>query len=220
MKKLLINANLVSVVKGLNLGMLLQIGGMGPICFLLFQLASFMPLASVLGGVWAVTMADAIYISISLLGIMGIIKQAKGFSKLFKAISGVIIVMLGISFCLLVFSEDTTRKLIQYNWTVENVFWSLFFLTMLNPVTIICFSGVFTAKLVDTNMKNKDLAFFALGTLLSTPIFMSFVVVLGAFGASVFPFVIVKTLNLIVGAMLVYWGLKYIFPNHIKFVKK
>lgn len=220
MKKILVNANLISIFKGLNLGMLLQVGGMGPICFLLFQLASFMPLASVLGGVWAVTMADAIYISISLLGIMGIIKQAQGFSRLFKAISGLVIVMLGVSFCLLVFSEDNTRKIIQYNWTVENVFWSLFALTMLNPVTIICFSGVFTAKLVDTHMDNKNLAFFALGTLLSTPIFMSCVVLLGAWGASVFPFIIVRALNLIVGAMLVYWGLKYIFPNHLKWAKK
>lgn len=102
MKKLLVKDNRMSVLKGFKMGMLLQVGGMGPICLLLFQLASLLPLPSVLGGVWAVTMADAIYIVISLLGIMGIIKQVQNFSNVFKIISGVIIVMLGISFCMVI----------------------------------------------------------------------------------------------------------------------
>lgn len=211
---------MLSVINGFKLGMVLQVGGMGPICFLLFQLASLLPLYSVLGGVWAVTMADAIYIGISLLGIMGIIKQVKNFSNVFKIISGLIIVLLGISFCMLVFSEDDIRKLISYNWTVENVFLTLFILTILNPVTIVCFSGVFTAKLVDTNMKNKELIYFALGTLLSTPVFLSLVVIFGALGASFFPITLVNILNFMVGLALVYWGIKYIFPNLFKRKKK
>lgn len=220
MEKNLPLGNMSSMINGFKLGMVLQVGGMGPICFLLFQLSSLLPLYSVLGGVWAVTMADAIYICISILGIMGIIKQVKNFSNLFKIFSGLIIVLLGVSFCMLVFSEDDTRKLISYNWTVENVFLTLFILTVLNPVTIVCFSGVFAAKLMNTSMKSKQLVFFALGTLLSTPVFLSLVVILGALGASFFPMTLVNILNFMVGLALIYWGIKYIFPNFAKFQKK
>ncbi len=220
MKKDLPINNVLSTINGFKLGMVLQVGGMGPICFLLFQLASLLPLSSVLGGVWAVTMADAIYIGISILGIMGIIKQTKNFPSLFKVVSGLIIVLLGISFCMLVFSEEGTRKLISYNWTVENVFWTLFILTILNPVTIVCFSGVFAAKLMNTKMTSKQLMFFALGTLLSTPVFLSLVVILGALGASFFPIILVNILNFIVGLALIYWGVKYIFPNLGKLKKQ
>lgn len=201
------------ILNGLKLGMLLQVGGMGPICFLLFQLASILPLSDVLIGVCAVAFADAIYITISVLGIMGIIKQVKGFSRVFKSISGVIIVMLGISFCMMIFSESAIDTLFPYDWKTKNVFAGLFVLTMLNPVTIVCFSGVLTAKLVDTNMNNKQLSLFALGTLISTPIFLSFVVLLGAFGSSFLPEILVRALNFVVGILLIYWGFKYIFPD-------
>lgn len=220
MKNIALNGNLASVISGLKLGMVLQVGGMGPICLLLFQLASILPLLSVLGGVWAVTIADAIYIIISMLGIMGIIKQVKGFSNIFKTISGIIIVMLGLSFCLMIFSSADSDDLMIYASKSENIFLSLFLLTMLNPVTIICFSGVFTAKLVDTNMKSKQLMFFALGTLLSTPIYLSFVVLVGALGASFLPVVLVRSLNFVVGTLLIYWGLKYVFPKLFVRTKK
>lgn len=213
MKNILIKDDLLPMSNGLKLGMLLQVGGMGPICFLLFQLASILPLVDVLIGVWAVALADAIYITISMLGIMGIIRQVKGFSSIFKSISGVIIVMLGISFCMMIFSESAIDTLFPYDWKTKNVFAGLFILTMLNPVTIVCFSGVLTAKLVDTNMNNKQLSLFALGTLLSTPIFLSFVVLLGAFGSSFLPEILVKILNFVVGVLLIYWGFRYIFPN-------
>jgi len=76
------------VSEGLKFGMLLQIGGMGPICLLLFQLSSILPLYSVLWGVWAVALADGIYTLISVLGIMKLIGQVNEFSSLYKELSG------------------------------------------------------------------------------------------------------------------------------------
>lgn len=201
------------ILDGLKLGMALQFGGMGPICLLLFQLSALLPLSPVLGGVWAVTLVDGIYIAISVLGIMQMVKQVKEFSPLYKKIVGVVIALIGLSFCLMVFSDDRVNYLSEYAWQSVNVFWTLFFLNLLNPVAIVCYTGVFTAKVIDSKLSHKDLVLFALGTLCSTPIFLSAVVIVGHFGTSFFPPVVINLLNLIVGAMLIYWGLKCIFPS-------
>lgn len=198
---------------GLKLGMILQVGGMGPICFLVFQLASLLPFRAVLGGVAAVTLVDAIYISISVMGILGIIRQSDAISDVFKKITGLVILILGISFSLMFFSDETANAFAKYNWSADNIFVTLFFLTIINPVTIFCFTGVFTANLIDKKINRKQLILFALGTLSSTPIFLSLIAAAGALGGHYFPMQLVKILNLLVGLVLVYWGLKYIFPK-------
>lgn len=207
------------MLSGLKLGMLLQFGGMGPISLLMFQLAAVLPLPSMLLGIIAVTLADAIYILVSLLGIVGIIKQVKSTSDLFKKINGAIIVYLGLSFALMSFMERDSY-LDLYDWNAGNVFVGVLVLTMLNPVTIVCYTGIFNAKLMDLKMSNKNLFWFGLGTLVTTPIFMTVLVLLGAFGGAFLPEIVVNIMNLIVGALLVWWGIKYIFPQLNKEDKK
>lgn len=201
---------------GLKLGMIMQVGGMGPICFLLFQLASLLPLPTVIGGVAAVTLVDAIYISISVMGILGIIKQTESVSEIFKKITGVVILFLGLSFSLMFFSEETADIFAEYDWNAENIFATLFLLTIINPVTIFCYTGVFTANLIDKKINRRQLILFALGTLCSTPIYLSLIAIAGALGGHFLPVIVVKALNLLVGLILVYWGLKYIFPKVFK----
>lgn len=204
---------------GLKLGMALQFGGMGPICLLLFQLSALLPLVPVLKGVWAVTLVDGIYITLSVLGIMQLVRQVKEFSPVYKKIVGVVIALIGLSFCLMVFSNDGIDYLNEYSWHSVNVFWTLFFLNLLNPVAIVCYTGVFTAKVIDSKLDHKDLVLFAFGTLCSTPIFLSAVVVVGHFGTSFFPPVMIAVLNLLVGFMLIYWGMRCIFPHAALFAK-
>lgn len=200
------------VWSGFKLGMILQFGGMGPICFLLFQLAALLPFKSVISGVAGVTLADAIYILISILGIVGIIKQVKNTSDILKKVNGLIIVYLGISFALMSLSERTSY-LDFYNWDGGSVFAGVFILTILNPVTVICYTGVFNAKIMDLHMTDRTLYWFGLGTLLSTPFFMTVVVIIGNMGGFFLPDMVVSLMNLLVGSILVYWGLKYIFPR-------
>lgn len=209
------NLNLKAIWSGFKLGVLLQFGGMGPICLLLFQLAAILPLASVLSGIVAVTIADAIYIMISLLGIVGIIKKVSKTSEFFKKVNGMIIVYLGLSFALASLTERVSY-LGVYDWKGSNVFVGVLILTMLNPVTIICYTGVFNAKLMDLKMSAKHLFLFGFGTLLSTPLFMSLVVVLGSLGGTFLPDGVVNVMNLVVGALLIYWGGKYMFPDMFK----
>lgn len=213
------NKRINPALDGLKLGMALQFGGMGPICLLLFQLSALLPLVPVLKGVWAVTLVDGIYITISVLGIMQLVRQVKEFSPIYKKIVGVVIALIGLSFCLMIFSNDEINYLNEYSWQNVNVFWTLFFLNLLNPVAIVCYTGVFTAKVIDSKLDHKDLVLFAFGTLCSTPIFLSAVVVVGHFGTSFFPPAMIAILNLLVGLMLIYWGSRCVFPNAEIFAK-
>lgn len=201
------------MLDGLKFGMLLQIGGMGPICLLIFQLSSILPLYSVLSGAWAVAIADGVYTLISVLGIMKIIHQVNDFSKIYKKIVGIIISMIGISFCLMVFSKADVNYISEYAWTPQNVFWTLLILNLLNPVAIVCYTGVFTAKVISCKLSNKDLVLYALGVLSSTPIFLSLVAVVGHYTTSFLPSVVVGLLNIVVGLMLFMWGICYVFPD-------
>ena len=201
------------MLDGFKFGMLLQVGGMGPICLLLFQLSSIIPLFPVLWGVWAVALADGIYILISVLGIMKIINQVHEFSSLYKKIVGFIISVIGLSFCMMVFAENNTDYISEYAWSSQNIFLTLLILNLFNPVAIVCYTGVFTAKVISAKLSHKELISYAFGVLLTTPIFLSMVVVIGHYTTSFLPSFMVGFLNIIVGIMLICWGICYIFPS-------
>lgn len=197
---------------GIKMGTLLQFGGMGPISLLIFQLGAILPFRSVLSGIAGVTLADTVYILVSLLGIVGIIKQIKHPSSWFKRINGIIIAYFGLSFILMSFGERVSY-LDFYDWKAHNVFTGVFLLTILNPVTIICYTGVFNAKVIDMKMSSKELYLFGFGTLITTPAFMLIVATIGAFGGHFFYDWLLNVMNLVVGILLIFWGLRYIFPR-------
>lgn len=200
-----------SFFSGLKLGMALQIGGIGPICLLLFQLATTVPLLSALQGVLAATIVDSLYITISVMGIMKFINKVHKFSKIFNIAISIVLILLGISFCLMAGSSHSEH--IKNIWHFNNIFITIFCVNLLNPVAIVCYTGIFSAKAAGSNFTKQQLIFYASGVLTAAPLFLSFVVFLGHFGAAFFPEFIISILNLIVGLFLIYWGLSNLFPN-------
>lgn len=86
------------VFSGFKLDMLLQIGGVGPICLLLFQLPAFLSLSLVLFGMLGVTLADSLYIGLAAAGIVPLVKRIKAADRTFKIISGMVLMALGLFF--------------------------------------------------------------------------------------------------------------------------
>ena len=201
---------------GFKAGLALQIGSIGPICLLLFQIASIAPLSAALQGVWGATAADALFMTVSIMGIMRLINKFYHCSGLFKKASGLIIVLIGLSFCLMAMHHH--GEIVQDSWNFNNVFLTVFCLNLLNPVAIVCYTGIFTAKAVSASYRHRQLIMFAAGILTATPLFLSFVAILGHYGTSFFPPALIAALNLIVGMALIYWGICYIAP-HCKLCK-
>lgn len=197
----------MNLANGLKLGMLLQIGGIGPICVLLFQLPSFLSLRSVFLGVAGVTLADAFYIGLAAIGIAPLVQKIKATDEIFKVASGIFLVILGAFFISMAWSEMPVVSIAE--WLEKNIFWGLFLLTIMNPATIIVFTGIFTAELIDRKLKPKELWLFASGVALTTPLFLGTVAMLGAVSSDFLPAVAIKGLNILAGSVLIYWGITH-----------
>lgn len=204
------------IFKGFRVGLLLQIGGIGPICALLFQLPHFLSLETTLLGVLGVTLADGIYITLAAVGIAPLIQKIKATDKFFKILSGVFLILLGGFFISMAKSEPEFMTVV--GWLRSNIFLGMFILTMMNPATIIVFTGIFTTELLNHKMGAKELFLFAFGTLLTTPLFLGTVVYVGSLGKNFFSDSTIKMLNVGVGVMLIYWGLTQFIPK-LKFAK-
>lgn len=196
---------------GFKTGMLLQAGGIGPVCLLLFQLPAFLPVPSVLTGVLGVALADSLYIFLAAAGIAPLVRKIKAADRVFNLISSTVLILLGIFFISMAGNQAPVVSAAE--WLEKNMFLGMFVLTLMNPATIIVFTGIFTAELLSRKMNTGELFLFAFGTLLTTPVFLGCVVILGAFGSAFFPAAVIKGLNITVGTVLVYWGATCFFPG-------
>ena len=163
-----------------------------------------------------VTLADAIYISLAAVGIVPLVQKIKATDKVFKSISGGFLIVLGVFFISMMWDDAKTVHIAE--WLGKNIFLGLFLLTMMNPATIVVFTGIFTAELVERKPKAKELFLFASGVILTTPVFLGLVSILGTVSNNFLPQIAIKSLNLAVGLVLIYWGLTYFVPR-FKFKK-
>jgi len=81
-------------------------------------------------------------------------------------------------------------------------------LTLSNPLTILFWVGVFSTKLSEANMNRKDMYCFGLGAVLATISFLTLVSITGIFVNNFLNPDVLKILNIIVGLVLIYFGLK------------
>jgi threonine/homoserine/homoserine lactone efflux protein len=191
-------------VDGLKTGLLLQVGGIGPICMLVFRMSISMPLSKLIIGIIGITLADVVYISLAVLSISSIIKKLKPYQRIFNVAVGVVLVTFGVLFITAGHVVDSP------SFQGHDLFWWLFGLTIANPITILFITGIFSLEISKRNMDLKDSGIFALGFLLATPIFMIFVCLVGSIAGRILPNIFVQIINSIMGCVLVLLGIRSI----------
>lgn len=196
--------------KGLKFGMLFQLA-IGPMCVLIFNTArehGFLK-AFVLG--LAVTLADAIYIILASVGTAAVLKNEK-VQKIIKWIGVIVLILFGLNIGLsslgLSFIPSFTVKP-----TTTNIFLQGLILTLSSPLTIIFWSSVFTTRLIEDKMSRKDLILFAIGCVSATLIFATFIALIGTVVSTFIPEIVSKSLNIFVGLVIIYFGIKLIFKK-------
>ena len=200
-----------NMFSGLKLGLLLQVGGIGPICLLLFQLPSVISVKSAFYGLAGVVLADAVYIFMAAVGISPLIQKIEKSQRFFRLITGVFLIGLGAFFILSAFKEQTFFEIAE--WIGKNTFSSLFTLTLLNPMTIVVFVGIFTVQIVEKKLSKTELLIFAFGVLLATPVFLGTVIFAGALCHEFLPESVIDGLNIVIGLFIVFWGGRQIFDK-------
>ncbi|MDR2811778.1 MAG: LysE family transporter [Endomicrobium sp.] len=191
-------------VDGLKTGLLLEIGGIGPISLLVFRLSLSLPLSKLIIGIIGISLADIIYVSLAVFSISTIIKKLKSYQRIFNIIVGMVLITFGVLFITSGHVVDSS------SFQGRNLFLWLFGLNIANPMTILFITGIFSLEISKRNMDLKKTWVFAFGFLFATPIFMTFVCLVGNIVGKFLPSIFVYIINAIMGCVLIFLGIRSI----------
>jgi threonine/homoserine/homoserine lactone efflux protein len=188
--------------------MLLQIA-VGPVCAFIFNIATSSGFFNGETGVLAVVLIDALYILLALFGIASFLEKER-VRKVLKYFGSLILFLFGLNIGIAALSLKflPSIKLFSNPSDPSRAFISGIVLTASNPLTIVFWSGVFSAKVASENMNPRDLYLFGLGAVLSTLIFLSLISFLGSITNKFLPAIVIDILNGIVGAVLIFFAIE------------
>jgi len=193
------------LLNGMMTGLFLQLA-LGPVFFYILGITMAGSYANSLSGILAVTLADYMYIVLSLIGIGKLLQEDK-IKKIFGIISSIVLILFGLMMFYkgLVFINGAEQAG-PAAWTPLRSFTGCFVLTISSPLTIVFWSSVFSAKALEKNYKKNQLVIFGIGTGLSTFLFLSSAMLILSLLKSNIPDLMVQALNCIVGLVLIYYG--------------
>ncbi|MCK4800155.1 LysE family transporter [Candidatus Parcubacteria bacterium] len=188
---------------GLYTGLLIQLA-IGPIFFYIINLSLQKTLFDGLMGVLAATVVTYIYIALSVFGIGKMLEKEK-VKKIFGIVSSIVLVIFG---GIIIGGAINTGdiKVVVNTANPFASFTSVFLLAISNPLSVVFFTGLFSAKAIEYNYTKNELYFFGLGTGLSTLIFMGGAVLMFSFLRGMIPLIVMQALNILVGGLIIGYG--------------
>ncbi len=178
----------------------------GPVFFFAANLTLQKTLQDGIACVAAVVLADYIYIILAIVGVGKLLEKKK--MKNVLGYGGSLILILFGLFMINSFSTDssTTAKIIRGASDLRSSFLSAFALTISSPLTIVFWTGIFTAKSIENNYDRNELFIFGLSAGLSTILFLGIAVVLLSLVKASIPSHFACILNSGVGILLIGYG--------------
>jgi threonine/homoserine/homoserine lactone efflux protein len=197
----------MEVFYGFRFGMLLQLA-VGPMCLLVFSTAASSGFFSSFKLVLAIALIDALYIFLACIGVGKLISKPK-IKKSIKIFGGTVLMIFALNIFFGAFGFQILPALsLSYASSTKSIFLKGILLTASNPLTIIFWSGVFSAQIADNNYAALQLAFFGFGCVLSTLSFLTAVGILGTFVSSFVSQNIIRVLNILVGIIIMYFAIR------------
>ncbi len=195
------------VSKGFRFGMLLQLA-VGPMCLMVLSTAADGGFFLGLSVVAAIALIDALYIFLSCAGAAAFIGKPK-VTKALKVVDCLVLVVFGADSILSVFGKALLPHLSLFSaGSGESLFMRGLILTASNPLTILFWGGVLSAKTAENTWNRKQLFYFGFGCVLSTLVFLSVVALAGSLIGGALPAAVIKALNIGVGILLIFFGLR------------
>jgi threonine/homoserine/homoserine lactone efflux protein len=193
--------------RGLRFGMLLQLA-VGPICLLVLSTAGTQGFAPAMELVAAVTLADAFYVFLSSLGVAAAMDRPKVKATV-KVVGGLVLILFGLDMGLGALGIPLLPGVSLFKADGGgNRFLQGLILTLSNPLTILFWGGMLTAKVTENRWNRAQLAVFAAGCVLSTAVFLTAVSALGSCFTGRVPETAIQILNAGVGAALIFFGVR------------
>lgn len=197
------------LLKGFRFGMLLQLA-VGPVCMFIFNTAALSGFSSAEGGVFGAAVADGLFILAAILGV-GTLMQKEKIKKYFKGFGAAVMCIFGLSIILgqIGINLPAVGALSKVADS-KSSFLHVFALTASNPLTIVFWAGVFSSKISEERYTREQLCCFGTGAILSTLFFLSITAAAGSGLKAFLPSGAISVINVAVGAVLIYFGIKMI----------
>ncbi len=194
------------LIEGMLTGLFLQLA-LGPVFFYILGITIDSSFTNSFFAILAVTMADYVFIILSLIGIGKLLQENK-MKSIFGLVSSIILILFGVMiFYKGVMFINNVHHIGSIVWTPFKSFMSCLILTISSPLTIVFWGSIFSAKAIEKNYIKKQLVIFGLGAGASTFLFLSFTMMILSFYRSNIPSVMVQILNCTVGLLLIYYGI-------------
>ncbi len=207
-----------ALISGFKFGMMLQFA-IGPITLFVFQVSVASGFGAGVMGMIGATLADALFVAAAILGLGAVIHNYVGLQKYMKLFGAIIMVIFGTyivlsSLGLQVLSAPNSLDAGSY----DSIILKVFILTIANPMTVLYWTGIFATQIIEKQMHTKDLWIFAFGAVATTAMALTLVAAVGS-GLKVFVGPTVLTvLNVLVGIVLVVFGVKILDKKKDKLV--
>ena len=195
---------------GLKFGLLLQIA-VGPMCLMVFNTAKNVGLLVAMSLVLAIAIVDAFYITLASVGVSSLLEKER-IKKVFKIIGSTVLIIFGINIILNVFEINIIPGL-NLQPTTTNIFIQGLVFTLSNPITIVFWGSVLTTKIIEDKLEKKELVVFSIGLVSATLFFLTSVAILGTVLSNFIPENISNILNIIVGILIIYFGIKLLIKK-------
>jgi len=192
-------------LSGLKFGMLLQIA-IGPMCLMVFNTAKNAGFKVAMALVLAIALVDAFYIMLAGIGVSRMLENDR-VKKVFKIVGSLVLIVFGLNIILNVFGINIIPGM-DLVPTSSNIFIQGLVMTLSNPLTIVFWGAVLTAKIIEDKMEKDELAVFSVGLVSATVFFMTAVAGLGTVLSGFIPKNVSDVLNVLVGLLIIYFGVK------------
>lgn len=198
---------LALVWQGVRFGMLLQLA-VGPVCLLVLSTAGTLGFWPAIPLVAAVTLVDAFYVSLALLGATAAVSKP-GAQRWLAIVGGLVLVVFGMDMAMNALGKPLIPSFSLFSVAEEtNRFVQGLVITLSNPLTLLFWGGMFTAKSMENHWKRTQLWLFAAGCVLSTTLFLAGIAAFSGVFAGRVPSVVIQVLNVGVGAALIFFGVR------------
>ena len=164
-------------------------------------------------GVMAAFLLDALFVLGAIKGI-AVILSSKKMQTLLKYFGSFILMIFGLSTILSLTEINFLPALnAQHATGAHNAFIQTASITISNPLTIIFWAGVFSAKILQEDLDRQDVYFFGFGAVLATLSFLSLIALIGTFSMIFLPAIAIQALNIFVGCILIYFGIRILMKK-------
>lgn len=195
------------IIKGFKLGMMLQLA-IGPVCVFILKVGGNKGFIAAEFGVLGVVLIDALYILLAISGMASFVHKER-VKYVFKIFGAIIVAIFGLQIIFGTFGWEIIPNVNLFaGIKPKNAFFEGLVLTASNPLTILFWVGVFSAKIAEEKLTKKDVYLFGTGSVLATLFFLTVIAVTGSITRYFLPVEAISMLNFIVGLALVYFALR------------